>query len=371
MEVDQENLVPLTRSSSQSKKRASVTHSFLLQPPLAKKRVVLGELTNSPDIGSDQNPKYRSKNERDPSSKTKPTCELKEENKQEPNDIVIDESFGDLNKCSYSSSIYDHLRSLEIEEKRRPLPNYMEEVQNDIKVNMREILMEWLLEVTEEYKLVSDTLYLTVSYIDRFLSSHAISRNKLQLLGVSCMLIASKYEEITPPHIDDFCYITDNSYTKEEVVEMEKDILKLLKFEIGTPTTRNFLRIIMRAAHEKCKYQDLQLEFLSCYLAELSLLDYGCLHFLPSIVASAAIFLSRFMIQPKTHPWSKALQCYSGYRPIDLKRCVLSIHALHLNRRGSSLRAVRKKYMQHKFKCVAMLSSPSEVPEWYFKDVDE
>ncbi|XVE93459.1 hypothetical protein REPUB_Repub01dG0194600 [Reevesia pubescens] len=348
MEVDQENRAPLTRSSSSSKKRAPVADSFLLQPSSAKKRVALGELTNSPNIGSAQNPKCTSKIERDPSSEKKPTCELKETKKLEPSD-VIDESSRDLKKCSFSSSIYQHLHSLEIEEKRRPLPHYMEKVQNDITVNMREILMEWLVEVTEEYKLVSDTLYLTVSYIDRFLSSHAISRNKLQLLGVTCMLIASKYEEITPPHIDDFCYITDNSYTKEEVVKMEKDILKLLDFEIGNPTTRNFLRILMRAAQEKCKHQELQLEFLSCYLAELSLLDYGCVKFLPSIVASAAIFLSRFMIQPQTHPWSKALQCYSGYRPSDLKECVLAIHGLHLNRKGSYLRAVTEKYMQHKF----------------------
>ncbi|KAH1072231.1 hypothetical protein J1N35_024559 [Gossypium stocksii] len=371
MEVDQENRVPSTRSSSASRKRTSLPNSLPLQPSLSKKRVVLGELASSPDIGSGQNPNCGSKIEKCPSSEKRLTREPKEKKKkkQEPSD-VIDESFGDLKKCSFLSSIYGHLHSLEIEEKRRPLPNYMEKVQNDITVNMREMLMAWLVEVTEEYKLVSDTLHLTVSYIDRFLSSHPVSRNKLQLLGVSCMLIASKYEEITPPHIDDFCYITDNSYTKEEVVGMEKEILKLLDFEIGTPTTRNFLRIFMRAAEEKCKYQEL--EFLSCYLAELSLLDYGCLQFLPSIVASAAIFLSRFIIQPNTHPWSKSLQRYSGYRPIELKECVLSIHALHLNRRGNCLRAVTEKYMQHKFKGVAMLCSPSEVPGRYFKEaVDE
>ncbi|GMJ00559.1 Cyclin A3;1 [Hibiscus trionum] len=364
MEIEKENRVPATRSSSPSKKRTSVTNS-LLQPSSAKKRVVLGELTSSLDTGSFHNPNCRSKNEG--YSEKKPTLGLKEK-KHEPSDIIA-ESFADLKKCSSSSSIYEHLQSLEIEEKRRPLPDYMEKVQNDITVNMREFLMEWLVEVTEEYKLVSDTLYLTVSYVDRFLSAHAVSRNKLQLLGVSCMLIASKYEEITPPHIDDFCYITDNSYTKEEVVEMEKDVLKLLDFEIGIPTTRSFLRVVMRATQEKCKYQEFQLEFLSCYLAELSLLDYGCLQFLPSVVASAAIFLSRFILQPKAHPWSKSLQCHSGYRPIDLKECVLSIHALHPKRRESCLRAVTEKYMRYKFKCVAMLSSPSEVPECYFKDV--
>lgn len=78
-----------------------------------------------------------------------------------------------------------------MEEKRRPLPDYMESIQKDVKPTMREILVDWLVEVAEEYKLVSDTLYLTVSYIDRFLSSHPLRRNKLQLLGVSSMLVAS------------------------------------------------------------------------------------------------------------------------------------------------------------------------------------
>lgn len=74
---------------------------------------------------------------------------------------------------------------------RRPLPDYIERVQTDINSNMRGILVDWLVEVAEEYKLVSDTLYLSVSYIDRFLSLNSLHRQKLQLLGVSAMLIAS------------------------------------------------------------------------------------------------------------------------------------------------------------------------------------
>lgn len=75
--------------------------------------------------------------------------------------------------------------------KRRPLPRYVEDVQTDITSNMRMVLVDWLVEVAEEYKLISDTLYLTVDYIDRYLSKCNIKRNKLQLLGVSCMLVAS------------------------------------------------------------------------------------------------------------------------------------------------------------------------------------
>lgn len=69
--------------------------------------------------------------------------------------------------------------------------NFIEKVQTDVTSNMRGILVDWLVEVAEEYKLVSDTLYLTISYIDRFLSSNALHRQKLQLLGVSAMLISS------------------------------------------------------------------------------------------------------------------------------------------------------------------------------------
>lgn len=79
----------------------------------------------------------------------------------------------------------------QMEPKRRPLPDYLEKVQNDVTANMRGILVDWLVDVAEEYKLLPDTLYLSISYIDRFLSMNALNRQKLQLLGVSSMLIAS------------------------------------------------------------------------------------------------------------------------------------------------------------------------------------
>ena len=78
-----------------------------------------------------------------------------------------------------------------MEVKRRPLPDYIEKVQKDVNANMRGILVDWLVEVAEEYKLLSDTLYLSISYIDRFLSANVLNKQRLQLLGVSSMLVAS------------------------------------------------------------------------------------------------------------------------------------------------------------------------------------
>lgn len=78
-----------------------------------------------------------------------------------------------------------------METKRRPVPNYLEKVQKEVTANMRGVLVDWLVEVAEEYKLLPDTLYLAISYIDRFLSLNVVHKQKLQLLGVSSMLIAS------------------------------------------------------------------------------------------------------------------------------------------------------------------------------------
>nr|KYP70463.1 Putative cyclin-A3-1 [Cajanus cajan] len=187
---------------------------------------------------------------------------------------------------------------MEMQRKRRPTTDYIDKVQKGVTTTMRAVLVDWLVEVAEEYKLLSDTLHLSVSYIDRFLSVNPVTRSTLQLLGVSSMLIASKYEEIDPPSVDKFCTITDNTYDKAEVVKMEAEILKSLNFEMGNPTVNTFLRSFTDVTSENQNFK-----FLSCYLAELSLLDYDCLRFLPSAVAASVIFLARFIISPKVHPW--------------------------------------------------------------------
>lgn len=78
---------------------------------------------------------------------------------------------------------------------------------------MRGLLLAWLVEVHLKFKLLPETLFITVNLIDRFTERVNVKRNEYQLVGVTAMLIASKYEEIHPPVVSDFEYITDNSYT--------------------------------------------------------------------------------------------------------------------------------------------------------------
>ena len=94
--------------------------------------------------------------------------------------------------------------------------------QPDITCGMRAILVDWLVEVADEFGIDPQTLYLTMSVTDRFLSSMSVMRSKLQLVGATSMYIASKLEEIFPQELGEFAYITDNTYSKQQVMATSK-----------------------------------------------------------------------------------------------------------------------------------------------------
>ncbi|KAF8063894.1 hypothetical protein N665_1178s0008 [Sinapis alba] len=266
--------------------------------------------------------------------------------------------------CLYAPEIYHNLRVAELQ--RRPFPDYMERIQRDMTHTMRGILVDWLVEVSEEYKLVPDTLYLTVYLIDWFLHGNYIERQRLQLLGVTCMFIASKYEEIFAPRIEEFCFITDNTYKKDQVLEMESQVLKHFSFQIYTPTSKTFLRRFLRAAHASALQKPrVEMEFLANYLMELTLIDYEFLKFLPSVIAASAVFLAKWTLNQSSHPWNPTLEHYTTFKALDLKASVSALQDLQLNTKGCTLTSIRMKYKQEKFKSVAVLSSP-ELPDRLF-----
>ncbi|XP_020246640.1 cyclin-A1-1 isoform X2 [Asparagus officinalis] len=282
------------------------------------------------------------------------------------NIIDVDDDHKDPQLCAtLACDIYKHLRIAEA--KKRPSTDFMERVQKDVNASMRSILIDWLVEVAEEYRLVPDTLYLTVNYIDRYLSGNEMNRQRLQLLGVACMLIASKYEEICAPQVEEFCYITDNTYFKEEVLQMEAAVLKYLKFEMTAPTTKCFLRRFVRVAQGCDEAPLLQLEYLACYIAELSLLEYDMLGYLPSLTAASTIFLAKFILQPTKHPWNATLHHYTLYQPSELCECVKALHNLYCYSPGNNLPAIREKYSQHKYKYVAKKFCPPSIPTDFFQ----
>jgi cyclin A len=237
------------------------------------------------------------------------------------------------------------------ESKHVPRRDYMETIQNDLSYSMRSILIDWLVEVAEEYQLTTQTLFLAVNYVDRFLSFIPMERSKLQLLGVTSMLLASKYWEIRPPLVDDFVYISDNSYSRAQVITMEGWILKTLKFSLSCVTPLDFARPFMELAGV-----DKETEPLVDLLLELYLLHPTYILHPPSHIAASAVVLAK---------WNRTLlpawpQPLADHCPFSIKTilplvCTMSEnHSRLMNPNlsveiasthgGCALKAIREKY---------------------------
>ena len=223
-------------------------------------------------------------------------------------------------------------------------PSYMSK-QTDINAKMRSILIDWLVEVHLKFKLMPETLYLTVNLIDRFLEKEQIMRNKLQLVGVTAMFMASKYEEIYAPECRDFVYISDKAYTRDEILRMEGLMLSKLNFQLTAPNAFVFIKRFAKVAGIATTPRSTT-ELLANYLLELTLQDYKMLKYLPSTICASAIYLA-LKTRGKT-PWTPDLEKHSTYKEADLQACVRDIHELHEKATTNSLQAVRKKYTQEK-----------------------
>jgi len=248
----------------------------------------------------------------------------------------------------YVDDMYEYFRSKE--ESTSVKPNYMES-QRHINERMRAILLDWLVEVHLKFKLVPETLYLCVNLIDRFLKDREVSRQKLQLVGVTCLLIASKYEEIYPPEFQDLVYICDSAYSKNEIISMEETVLKTLKYQITIPSAHAFLVRYLKAAHA-----DKKMVQLSCYFLDGTLQSYNLLRYLPSELAAASVLLARRIVGRNS--WSPTLLKYAQYREEDVVPIARAILA-EKSAINAELKAVTKKYSSNRYGAVARINMVS------------
>ncbi|XP_061886392.1 G2/mitotic-specific cyclin-B2 isoform X2 [Entelurus aequoreus] len=260
----------------------------------------------------------------------------------------VDEEDGDMpHLCSeYVKDIYGYLRQLEVQQAVRA--NYMEGY--EITHHMRALLIDWMVQVSSRFQLLQETLYLSVAVLDRFLQVQPVSRRKLQLVGVTAMLVACKYEEMYAPEVGDFAYITDNAFTKAQILEMEKQVLKTLNFQLGRPLPLHFLR---RAS--KVSNADTARHTLAKYLMELTLIDYDMVHYHPSEIAAASLCLAQLLLNG-LH-WSTTQQHYSTYDEAHLKPIMQHIakNVDIVNEGKTKFQAVKNKYSSNKLMKISLI----------------
>lgn len=224
----------------------------------------------------------------------------------------------------------------------------MSNLQKDVNEKMRGILLDWLVDVHMKFKLVPETLFLTVNIIDRYLERTLIPRQKLQLVGITSMLIACKYEEIYVPEINDFVYVTDKAYNTQEVLEMEGNILSALQFNL---TFTSSLRFLERYSH--LNNYDQKSFLMARYLIEMCLIEYKMLSYNPSLIACSAIYLvNKFK---KKCPWIPCVAKNTKYEEKDLGNCSRDIYLLLQNADKSNLQAIRRKFAGEKYQEVSKI----------------
>ncbi|VAI81727.1 unnamed protein product [Triticum turgidum subsp. durum] len=258
------------------------------------------------------------------------TNELKEIDMED----TEEEEMPDIDSCDlgnslavveYVDEIYSFYRRTE--ELSCVSPTYMAH-QSDINEKMRGILIDWLIEVHYKLELLGETLFLTVNIIDRYLARENVARKKLQLVGVTAMLLACKYEEVSVPVVEDLILICDRAYSREDILDMERMIVDRLEFNMSVPTPYCFMRRFLKAAGS-----DKKLELLSFFLIELSLVDYKMLNGCMS--------------------WNKCCELHTKYSEEQLMDCSTMMVELHQGAARGKLTGVHRKYSTFKYGCAA------------------
>ncbi|KAL6522338.1 hypothetical protein OROHE_016891 [Orobanche hederae] len=279
-------------------------------------------------------------------ARSKAACGALEKPKDLIDDIDAADVDNELAAVEYVEDIYNFYKLAEDDGR---VHEYMVS-QKQINSKMRAILVDWLIEVHKKFELTPESLYLTINIIDRFLSVKTVPRRELQLVGISSMLIACKYEEIWAPEVSDFIAISDNAYVREQVLLMEKAILGKLEWYLTVPTPYVFLVRYIKASIPA----DKEMENMTFFFAELGLTNYSTIiNYSPSMLAASAVYAARCTLS-RSPLWTETLEHHTGCSEDQLMECVKLLVSYHSSIAENKLKAVSRKYSNPERGAVAL-----------------
>ncbi|KAI9568653.1 cyclin-like protein [Boletus coccyginus] len=275
-------------------------------------------------------------------------------NGDEWDDLDAEDGDDPLMVSEYVTEIFDYMKNVELA--TLPNPDYMSS-QKELAWSMRGILLDWLVQVHARFRLLPETFFLCVNIIDRFLSSRVVSLAKLQLVGITCLFISSKVEEIVAPSVSHFLHCADSSYTESEILLAERYVLKTIEWNLSFPNPMHFLRRISKADD-----YDVKARTIGKYLLEVGALEWRLLATPPSLMAAASIWLARLILG--NYQWSANLAHYSSYAESSL----LPTANLMLN---YILKPVRHESFHRKYAGKRFLKVSIWVREWALERWEE
>ncbi|CAE6346005.1 unnamed protein product, partial [Rhizoctonia solani] len=267
--------------------------------------------------------------------------------KQRWDDLDAEDADDPTMVAEYVAEIFEYMKELEV--RTMPSPVYMKS-QPDLTWEMRGILMDWIIQVHSRFRLLPETLFLACNIIDRFLSMRIVSLVKLQLVGITGLFVAAKYEEIMAPSVQNFLKVSDSGYSEQEILQAEKYILRTLGWDLSYPNPMSWLR---RAS--KADAYDVQTRTMAKFLVEISVVEEKLLKCTPSLLSAASLWLARLVLDREEWLFvqNANLEHYSGYSEEALLPCA-NIMLNYIVQPPSAHESLWKKYSGKKyFKCAA------------------
>uniref|UniRef100_A0A8V0Z3I0 Cyclin-F n=1 Tax=Gallus gallus TaxID=9031 RepID=A0A8V0Z3I0_CHICK len=222
-------------------------------------------------------------------------------------------------------------------------------VQKKINETMRYILVDWLVEVATMKDFSCLCLHMTVGCVDRYLKLRPVPRYQLQLLGIACMVICTRFISKEILTIREAVWLTDNTYKYEDLVRMMGEIISALEGKIRIPTVVDYKEVLSNIVSLERRTLHLY-----SFICELSLLNTSLFVYSPARLAAAALLLAK-ILHGHAHPWTSQLSECTGFSLEDLLPCVLHLHQkcfhdeVPKDYRQVSLTAVRQRFEDERY----------------------
>ena len=211
--------------------------------------------------------------------------------------------------------------------------------QTNISEKMRGILVDWLVDVTFKFRLLDETLFSAIWIMDRFLSKgDSMAKDQLQLLGVSCLMISAKMEEVYPPSLKDYLQVCDGAYSEIQILDKEATILSVLNFDIAVATSLHMFKFFTRNLSITQKSY-----FFGEYLLHSALLDIKSFKFSQNELSAGAIFLVNKMFKGSIK-WSRDVSNLSGVNEDRVKVVAKELYKILKRVGDKDWAAVRRKF---------------------------
>ena len=305
---------------------------------------------NKLDIENDENDTERSNNNHkllieSPTSKSDQTP--KGFFPKIPDNFQYKNNFKDI-LAHHIDKIFSHLKIRE--SKCLIKEDYFKKKQKQVDPKMREVLIDWLIEVHNRYKMRHETIFLATRLIDKYLSVKPIEYDRFQLLGTASLMISAKYEEIYPPKVKDFVYICANAYSRSDVLEMEAKILRIVNFDLVFPTSIQFFGFFQKIFSFESTIKN-----LTYYILYGSLISQNFTQKNPRLLAYSAIIMANKAF--KNYDGIKKFKnCIPGdFKDSEVNLCIFQIYNMLLSMKKSELSALRTKFSSEKFGNIAQI----------------